>query len=60
MKEYKHPEPKDKRLSPPELSGELAEYILQFIPDATDELINMIEADSHNFVLRCLFNFRQR
>ncbi len=62
MDNIKHIVAKDLRLNPKELSKELSEYILQFIPEEkkTDEVLNCIEKDSYEFTLKCLFNFRQR
>ena len=62
MEKIKHIVAKDLRLNPKELSKELSEYILQFIPEEkkTDEVIKCIEKDSYEFTLKCLFNFRQK
>lgn len=59
---YKRIKAKDLRLRPPEISEELKNYILQFIPekDITEELVSMIKEDSKEFTLHCLWNFRQR
>jgi hypothetical protein len=48
MEKIKHIVAKDLRLNPKELSKELSEYILQFIPEEkkTDEVLNCIEKDS--------------
>jgi hypothetical protein len=61
-KEYKRIVAKDLRLRPQELSNELKCYIKQFIPEnnLTEELSGIIDEDSYEFVLHCLWNFRQK
>jgi hypothetical protein len=61
-KEYKRIIAKDLRLRPQELCDQLKEYITQLIPseNLTDKLTKMIEEDSYQFVLHCLWNFKQK
>lgn len=54
--------PKDERLSIEELSDQLYDYIKQFIidPEEWTEMMKQIKEDSHNFVLHCKWNLRQK
>lgn len=52
-------EAKDERKSVLDMQNELYRYICQYLPE-DGELRDTVNMDCHEFVLDCLFNFRQK
>lgn len=50
---------KDERKSVLDMQDELYRYICQYLPE-DGELRDTVNMDCHEFVLDCLFNFRQK
>ena len=52
-------EAKDERKSVLDMQNEIYRYICQYLPE-DGELRDTVNMDCHEFVLDCLFNFRQK
>lgn len=57
---YTNIEPRDRRYTIDELAEQLKDYILQFVDNDNQEIVDTITDNSRNFVLHCKLNLRQR